>query len=202
MQEHAVVIIAEPDGLIPFVNVTYTGFVGSVTELINLKGIAFGEMGGGGQGKWDGVPMSFLMRMGMEEAASLDDAKKIFSENKRTCEYYYVISDANIPSAVGVAATPEKIDFINPNEAKLTLDTPVEDVVALSYSEIDINCLLKELKKIGAKLTLNMLGNNSKRPVAMKSCLHTALMSAKTRKSGLRMFLKMVSQQASSPIHI
>ena len=31
LQEHAVLTVAEPRGKIPFVNVTYAGFVGSVT---------------------------------------------------------------------------------------------------------------------------------------------------------------------------
>ena len=43
LQEHAVLIIAEPDGAIPFVNVSYAGFVGSVTGM-NLQQVSIGEM--------------------------------------------------------------------------------------------------------------------------------------------------------------
>ncbi len=135
LQDHPVVIIAEPDGYCPFVNVSYAGFIGSVTGM-NLNQLAFGEMGGGGQGKWDGTPMSFLMRRGLEEAKTLDQAKAIFSDSKRTCEYYYVISDAKIPGAVGVSATPEHIEFVGPNEAKGPLNVPIQDVVALSRGSV------------------------------------------------------------------
>ena len=64
--------VAEPDGKIPFVNVTYAGFVGSVTGM-NAEKVSIGEMGGKGLGHWDGVPMAFLVRMVLEEA---DDARR------------------------------------------------------------------------------------------------------------------------------
>ena len=69
LQEHAMLTVAEPAGHIPFVNVTYAGFVGSVTGM-NAEKISIGEMGGKGLGHWDGVPMAFLMRMVLEEALS------------------------------------------------------------------------------------------------------------------------------------
>ena len=49
LQEHAVLTVAEPAGKIPFVNVTYAGFVGSVTGM-NAEKISIGEMGGKGHG--------------------------------------------------------------------------------------------------------------------------------------------------------
>ena len=67
LQEHAVLTVAEPRGKIPFVNVTYAGFIGSVTGM-NAERISIGEMGGPGLGHWDGVPMAFLVRMALEEA--------------------------------------------------------------------------------------------------------------------------------------
>ena len=54
----------------------YAGFVGTVTAM-NEKGLAIGEMGGGGQGHWDGVPMSLLLRDVMERAASVEEALEI-----------------------------------------------------------------------------------------------------------------------------
>ena len=45
-----------------------SGFIGSVTGM-NAKKLSIGEMGGAGQGHWDGVPMSLLVRMALEEAA-------------------------------------------------------------------------------------------------------------------------------------
>ncbi|MHB9037519.1 MAG: C45 family autoproteolytic acyltransferase/hydrolase [Armatimonadota bacterium] len=178
-QEHSVVVIAEPDGLAPYVNVTYAGFIGSVTGM-NLNGIAFGEMGGDGQGNWDGTPMSFLMRRGLEESKTLNDAKRIFSESKRTCEYYYVLSDCNLPSAVGVAATPEKIEFIGPNEANELLNTPIKDAVVLSRGD-RYKLLCERVKSGWGKLDSAACLELMRRPVAMQSCLHTVLMAPKTK---------------------
>lgn len=57
LQDHAVLMIVEPEGQLPFVNVSYAGFIGSVTGM-NLEQLSTGEMGGGGVGQWDGIPMS------------------------------------------------------------------------------------------------------------------------------------------------
>ncbi|MBE3070230.1 MAG: peptidase C45, partial [Planctomycetes bacterium] len=89
IQDHAVLVIQEPDGKIPFVNVGYAGFVGSVTGM-NAEQISIGQMGGGGVGQWNGVPMSFLIRMALEDARTLDQAVAVFRDNRRTCEYFYV----------------------------------------------------------------------------------------------------------------
>lgn len=123
LQDHAVLSIVEPDGKHAFMNVGYAGSVGSITGM-NERQITIGEMGGGGQGFWDGMPMSLLVRDALERASTLEDAKQIFADVPRTCEYYYVISDAKIPSAYGVYATPKQIQFLNPGESYGFLDAP------------------------------------------------------------------------------
>lgn len=178
LQDHNVVIIAEPEGHIPFVSVGYAGFVGSVTGM-NLKGIGFGEMGGGGVGQWDGTPMAFLMRRGLEEADSLQIAIALFRDSKRTCEYYYVLSDASIPSAVGVWATPERIEFVGPGEKRPPLDIPIEDGVLLSKDEryrLLAERVRERYGKIGPAEAIELM----RRPVAMQHNLHNALMSPGT----------------------
>ena len=179
LQDHAVVIIAQPTGQIPFVNVTYAGFIGSVTGM-NLKGMGFGEMGGDGQGKWDGIPMSFLMRRGMEECSTLQSARDLFRNTKRTCEYYYVISDSNIPSALGVSATPESIEFVGPNEARGPLTEAVKDAVLLSAGD-RYKLLVERVRAKLGQITPDACLEIMKRPVAMKSCLHAVLMAPKSR---------------------
>ena len=54
----------------------YAGFIGTVTAM-NEKGLAIGEMGGRGEGDWDGMPMSFLLRDVMERADTVDAALAI-----------------------------------------------------------------------------------------------------------------------------
>ena len=115
LQDHAVVMMVEPDGMNAFINVGYAGSMGSVTGM-NEKQITIGEMGGAGQGHWDGLPMNLLIRDALERASTLTEALSIFNDTPRTCEYYYVISDAKIPDARGVYATPKQIHFVKPGE--------------------------------------------------------------------------------------
>ncbi|MBM4041979.1 MAG: hypothetical protein FJ290_26080 [Planctomycetes bacterium] len=173
LQREAVVFVVKKKNAIPFANVGYAGFTGCVSGM-NAEQVAFGEMGGKGEGQWDGTPMGFLMRMGLERAKTLDDAIRIFREAKRTCEYYYVISDGKGPSAVGVAATPDRIEFIQPGEAHPKLAAPVEDAVLMSAG-----ARLAELVK-GAKAKHGQFDEAAaialmKRPVAMRDNLHNVL---------------------------
>lgn len=45
----------------------FRDFIGTVNAM-NEKGVAIGEMGGRGEGLWNGVPMSLLLRDVMERA--------------------------------------------------------------------------------------------------------------------------------------
>ncbi len=178
LQDHAVIVVAQPNGRIPFVNVTYAGFVGSVTGM-NARHVSIGEMGGRGLGFWQGVPMALLVREVLEKADSLDAAIEIFRDNPRTCQYYYVIADGHANRAVGMEASWNKFILINPNKAHPLLPKPVEDCVLLSagsrYEE------LVRLAKAGhgtftAETALRLMD----RPVAMKSNLHNVLFEPKT----------------------
>ena len=55
------IIVAAPKGGIPFVNVSYAGFIGPVSGM-NTRHVSIGEMGGRGLGHWAGVRMAFLVR--------------------------------------------------------------------------------------------------------------------------------------------
>jgi hypothetical protein len=173
LQREAVVFVVKKDKAIPFANVGYAGFIGSVSGM-NAEKVAFGEMGGRGEGLWDGTPMAFLMRIGLERARTLDDAIRIFREAKRTCEYYYVISDGKGPSAIGVGATPDEIVFIQPGQAHPKLPTPIEDAVLMSagdrYRNL-VEAVKKKYGQIGEPAAIELM----RRPIAMRSNLHNVL---------------------------
>jgi isopenicillin-N N-acyltransferase-like protein len=173
LQEHAVLVIAEPDGGIPFVNVTYAGFVGSVTGM-NAEHVSIGEMGGRGAGHWDGEPMAFLVRRVLEEAHDLDEALAVFRDSKRTCEYYYVIADGKTNRAAGVAARWNHFETVEPGQAHPLLPEAIEDAVVLSagerYTEL-VRRVRAQKGTIDAEAALRLMD----RPVAMKSNLHCVL---------------------------
>ena len=173
LQDAATTFIVEAKGQLPFANVGYAGFVGSVSGM-NAEGISLGEMGGRGEGQWDGAPMATLMRRAMEECRTLDEVKSLWTNSPRTCEYYYVFADGKTNQAVGVAATPESIEFVDPGQSHELLGEGIADAVVLSAGS-----RLKELRRrvtekhgqIDADLGMWLMS----RPVAMESNLHNVL---------------------------
>ncbi len=178
LQDHAVLVVAEPEGAIPFVNVTYAGFIGSVTGM-NAKKVSIGEMGGGGTGHWEGVPMALLVRMALEEADGLDEAVAVFRDHPRTCQYFYVVADGNSGRAVGMEASWNAFVTIKMGEAEPRLPHPVKDGVLLSVGK-----RYEELAR-RVKAGLGSFDDESARrlmdrPVAMSSNLHNVLFETTT----------------------
>jgi len=178
LQEHAVLTVAEPRGRIPFVNVTYAGFIGSVTGM-NAERVSIGEMGGRGMGHWDGTPMAWLVRMVLEEADTLDRAIAIFRDQPRTCEYYYVIADGKTGKAVGMEASWNDFGVVAMGESHAKLPTAIKDAVVLSagdrYREL-VQRVQKGLGTFDAQSARHLMD----RPVAMKSNLHSVLFETTT----------------------
>jgi isopenicillin-N N-acyltransferase like protein len=173
LQDHAVLIVAEPEGGIPFANVTFAGFIGSVTGM-NAEHLSIGEMGGGGLGHWAGTPMAVLVRQVLQQAKDLDQAVAIFRDAKRTCEYYYVIADGKTNRAFGVSATWDKLETIEPGQSHPLLPKPVKDCVLLSagsrYEE-----LARRAAEGAGRFDVESVRKLLERPIAGRSNLHNAL---------------------------
>jgi isopenicillin-N N-acyltransferase-like protein len=180
LQEHAVLIVAQPKDGIPFVNVSYAGFIGSVTGM-NARHVSIGEMGGSGQGHWAGMPMALLVREALERAGDIDAAIAVFRNHPRTCQYFYVIADGNTNRAVGVQATWEMMKVVQPGEADPLLPKPVKDCVLLSagkrYDE-----LVRRAQAAHGKLDAEGARHLMDEGVAMKSNLHDVLFAPASTK--------------------
>jgi hypothetical protein len=141
---------------------------------MNAEAISLGEMGGRGEGKWDGAPMATLMRRALEECDSLAEVEELWTNSPRTCEYYYVFADGKTNEAVGVSATPEAIEFIKSGQSHERLGEGIKDAVVLSAGS-----RLEELRRrvtekhgqFDAELGQWLMS----RPVAMESNLHNVL---------------------------
>lgn len=173
LQDSATTFIIAPDGHLPFATIGYGGFVGSVSGM-NEAQISLGEMGGRGEGKWDGVPMATLMRRALEECKTLAEVKQLWSSNPRTCEYYYVFADGKDRSAVGVAATPESLEFVAPGEAHPLLGDGIPDAVILSAGN-RLDELKRRVRESHGKIDSEIGQQLMCRPVAMDSNLHNVL---------------------------
>ncbi|MBI1345533.1 peptidase C45 [bacterium] len=180
LQDHAVVIVCEPDGRIPWVNVSYAGFIGSVTGM-NAAQISVGEMGGGGLGHWEGRPMAWIVRDTLETAQSLDEAIAVFRDGPRTCQYFYVIADGETKQAVGMEASWDVFQVIRPGTEHPLLPRPVSDCVLLSAGD-RYNHLVDRVESKHGKFTPEQALELMSRPVAMKSNLHNVLFAPKSQR--------------------
>jgi len=155
------------------VNISYAGFVGSVTAM-NEQHVAIGEMGGGGEGHWDGKPMAQLVRQCMEQASTLDEAVTILKRGPRTCEYYYVLSDGKANRAVGIAATPDRFELVQPGQSHPRLPHAIPDAVLMSAGD-RYEALAQRVQAQHGKLDAASARDLMTRPVAMKSNIHSVL---------------------------
>ncbi|WP_437222881.1 C45 family autoproteolytic acyltransferase/hydolase [Planctomicrobium sp. SH661] len=173
LQDCAATFIMAPAEQIPFANVGYAAFIGSVSGM-NTKTISLGEMGGRGEGAWDGVPMATLMRRALEECSTLEEVISLWRESPRTCEYYYVFAEGKTRNAVGVAARPESIEFIQPGEAHALLGPGIPDAVVLSAGQ-RLEALRSRVQEKYGQIDAEAGQWLMCRPVAMKSNLHNVL---------------------------
>jgi len=178
LEQSAVVTVYKPDQGNAWVNITYAGFVGSVTAM-NDKHLAIGEMGGRGEGHWDGKPMAQLVREVMEKASTLDQAVEIMRQGPRTCEYYYVLSDAKSKTAVGLAPTPAALEIVKPGEGHPRLPHPIKDAILMSAGE-RYEELARRVKAGYGKFDAQSARELMTRPVCMTSNIHSVLFDPET----------------------
>jgi len=178
LEPNAVVIVHQPDVGYPWVNVSYGGFVGSVTAM-NARQLSIGEMGGRGEGLWDGKPMAQLVREVMEKAGTLDEAIEIMRQGPRTCEYYYVIADGKSRDAVGIAATPTLFEVVRPGQAHPRLPHAIPDAVVLSAGD-RYEQLAQRVQSGFGRFDAESARRLMDRPVAMKSNIHSVLFAPET----------------------
>lgn len=178
LEQNAVVMVMKPERGHAWVNIGYAGFVGSVTAM-NERHIAIGEMGGRGEGNWDGKPMAQLVREVMERAGTIDEALDIMRKSRRTCEYYYVISDGKKRRAVGVAATPKKFETIWTGQSHPQLPHAVKDAVLMSAGD-RYEKLVERVKQHHGRIDAAGARDLMRQPVAMHSNIHSVLFAPDT----------------------
>ena len=178
LEQNAVVMVMQPDRGHAWVNVGYAGFVGTVTAM-NEKHIAIGEMGGRGEGQWDGKPMAQLLREVMEQAGTLEEAVEILRRGPRTCEYYYVVSDGKTKRAVGIAATPTTFEVVLPNTSHAKLPHAIKDAVLLSAGD-RYEALAARVKEGFGGISEAGARDLMKKPVCMDSNIHSVLFAPDT----------------------
>lgn len=178
LQGAAVVTVFGPRGYHAWISAGYAGLIGTVTAM-NERGLAVGEMGGGGEGDWDGIPMTFLLRDVMERAATVDEAVAIIRAAPRTCHYYYVLSDPS-GAMIGLACTPKEVTELRPGQQHPLLPHVPDDCVLISGPG-RAEALSRRLQEAYGQIDVPRLIEIIKRPVAMASNLHDAIFDPAAR---------------------
>lgn len=177
LQEAATVTVFMPDKGNAWMSLGYAGFIGTVT-CMNEKGLAIGEMGGRGEGHWDGTPMTLLLRDIMERASSVDEALQIFRDSPRTCEYYYIISDKS-GAMRAIKCTPDEMAVLEPGQQHEMLPLVPKDTVLASGGD-RAKLLSQRIQDNYGQIDVARLIEIIKRPVAMQSNLHDAIFAPET----------------------
>lgn len=177
LQDAAIVAVFMPEGRNAWMSLGYAGFIGTVTAM-NAQGLAIGEMGGGGVGDWDGLPMTFLLRDIMERAATVEEGLEILRTTPRTCEYYYVLSDKSRAMAA-VHADARQLTILRPGQQHPRLPLVPEDTVLVSGPD-RAKVLSDRLQQHYGQIDVARMIEIIKRPVAMTSNLHDAIFSPET----------------------
>lgn len=105
VQRFAAIVVHQPTGRHPFVNIGWLGFIGVISG-INARGISVGEIGSETVDvTLKGVPMPFLLRQVLEESDDLEEAVRLVKESPRTGGYNYLFADSLDRKAVALETT-------------------------------------------------------------------------------------------------
>jgi hypothetical protein len=187
LQATSIITVIAPEGRHAWINVGYAGCIGSVTGM-NERGLAMGEMGGRGEGHLDGMPMTFLMREVLERFETTEEALTWMKSIPRTCEYFYVLSDAKTKGMAGIASLAktlaaergvDDLQIIRPGQAHPLLPHAMEDVVLMSAGG-RYERLAQRVKSHHGDITPQTAWDIMGEGVAMTSALHIALFLPET----------------------
>ena len=118
IQDHPVIVVYKPEKGLPFVNVTWAGFLG-VFSGINAEKIAIGSIGdnyGREHERHDGITVAFLARRVLQECRTLDEAVAMIRDARRTSAYVYCVGDGKIPDARGFHTAADIFECFGPGQ--------------------------------------------------------------------------------------
>ncbi len=177
LQDGALITVFMPEGGHKWMSLGYAGFIGTVTAM-NECGLSIGEMGGRGEGQWDGMPMSLLLRDVMERAATVEEGLRILRAAPRTCQYYYILSDRS-GALRAVECTPAEMTELEPGQQHPRLPLVPPDTVLISGDD-RAKLLSQRIQRDYGRIDVPTLMEIIKRPVAMHSNLHDAIFAPET----------------------
>ena len=193
LQNTAVFMVVDPQEGQSYLSVSYAGFIGVITGM-NESQIAIGEIGGDGYGDIEGISMALLLKEMLMKASTLEEGIDILKLAKRTCEYFYVLSDGKISLARGIYATQSRLISIDPGESYWQYDPnisskdpqlldllPQDTILIRSFKhpELYMEAAMR-LRKRHGHIDLKALQEMISFPVTDETNLHTVIFHPET----------------------
>ena len=126
VQEYAVLLIAEPDGGVPFALMSYAGAIGGVTGM-NAEGITFGEMTSSTADETlDGLPLFLACRRILDSCRDLEQVEDFVTTYPGTTGWNFMIADGEAGDARAFEVDAKRRVMFGPND-------PAENLPPLSY---------------------------------------------------------------------
>ncbi len=139
IQDTAVLVCYEPNGLNPFVSVGYACAIGVLSGM-NMQKISVAQIGATNKDRRiDGIPLEFLLRRILEEASNLDEVTRIIKRARHTVGYNYVIADGKENRALAYETCANHVAIFKDNDPRETVEyaIPIENAVMRADEAMD-----------------------------------------------------------------
>ncbi len=139
IQDTAVTVCYEPEGLNSFISVGYACAIGVLSGMNNRK-VSIAQIGATNKDRRiDGIPLEFLLRRILEEASTLDQATEIIKKARHTVGYNYVIADGDENRALAYETCANHVAIFTDNDPRETVEyaIPIENAVMRADEAMD-----------------------------------------------------------------
>lgn len=139
IQDTAVLVCYEPQGLNSFVSVGYACAIGVLSGM-NMKKVSVAQIGATNKDRRiDGIPLEFLLRRILEEASNLDQVTNIIKKARHTVGYNYVIADGDENRALAFETCANHVAIFEDNDPRETVEyaIPIENAVMRADEAMD-----------------------------------------------------------------
>ena len=162
LHEYALITVGIPDQGVPYANIGWAGYLGSVSGM-NAKGITIGEMGyGDPPGETlQGTPMPFMLRDVMTYAKDLSDVRRILRDTVGTNSYAFLMTDGKTGEGELYVKDRNRFLAFPPNtdvrDHKEHLPAIQNIVYGGHYNELMTDLLSKYRGEISPQLLMNTI---------------------------------------------
>lgn len=147
LEDTAVLMLYEPQGLQPFASVGYAALVGALTGM-NMSGISISMIGAvTDDSSLRGLPLELVLRRILEECEDLEAVEQLMREIKHTVGYNYVIADGDARDARVFETTANHMAIFGPNDPKETVEYAIRIEEAVLRSDEAMDTVIRSLQR-------------------------------------------------------